>query len=359
MKLKEGGDEPLQKKIKVFILLGQSNMVGMGMVQGEGTDGTLEHAVKTKNKYQYLVNGKRIWKEVINPRVRNLYTMGSGIKKGNIQKNELLTVRNTRTIGPEIGIGYMIGQWVASTISNTGGSSGNKNDVDSEEILLLKSCIGNRSLGWDLLPPGSPSFEYADNQRGKNWHYAGYKESPSRWEVGTDPIPNDSWYAGEQYDGDIHRAKEVLENLPTYISSATTTTPYEITGFFYWQGDKDRYDMAYASRYKQNLIQLIRQLRAEFSSPHAKFVLATLGQTSKDSEDSKPGAERLIFNAQMEVQEVSEFVGNVACVYSKPFCHGGASNSHYNHNAETYMDVGLEMGRAMVSLLDDNYNPSR
>ena len=46
-----------------------------------------------------------------------------------------------------------------------------------------------------------------------------------------------------------------------------------------------------------------------------------------------------------------EFKGNVATVYSKPLCHGGASNSHYGGNAETYMDIGEAMGRAMVELL--------
>ena len=45
--------------------------------------------------------------------------------------------------------------------------------------------------------------------------------------------------------------------------------------------------------------------------------------------------------------------GNVATVYSKPLCHGGASNSHYDGNAQTYMDVGLAMGEAMVKLLKD------
>jgi len=26
-------------------------------------------------------------------------------------------------------------------------------------VMILKSCIGNRALGWDLLPPGSKEFE--------------------------------------------------------------------------------------------------------------------------------------------------------------------------------------------------------
>ena len=46
-----------------------------------------------------------------------------------------------------------------------------------------------------------------------------------------------------------------------------------------------------------------------------------------------------------------EFKGNVATVYTHPLSQGGASNSHYNGNAQTYMDVGEAMGKAMVELM--------
>ena len=36
--------------------------------------------------------------------------------------------------------------------------------------MTLKSCIGDRALGWDLLPPGSKGYIY-DNKS-----YAGYHE---------------------------------------------------------------------------------------------------------------------------------------------------------------------------------------
>jgi hypothetical protein len=108
-------------------------------------------------------------------------------------------------------------------------------------------------------------------------------------------------------------------------------------------------DAALAQRYKFNLVHLIRRLRLDFDSPDAKFVLATLGQTPMEG---AKGNDAAIFNAQMSVQDMPEFQDNTVCVYSKPFCHGGASNSHYNGNAETYMDVGQAMGRAMVSLLE-------
>ena len=36
-------------------------------------------------------------------------------------------------------------------------------------VLIIRSTIGNRGLGWDLLPPGSPFWEVQekDNKSGK------------------------------------------------------------------------------------------------------------------------------------------------------------------------------------------------
>ena len=95
----------------------------------------------------------------------------------------------------------------------------------------------------------------------------------------------------------------------------------------------------------------IKQLRKDFNAPNAKFVVATLGQTKKGA----GGNEGKILEAQLAVDGNSgkypEFKGTVASVYSNPFCHGGASNSHYGGNAETYMDIGEVMGKAMADLL--------
>ena len=92
--------------------------------------------------------------------------------------------------------------------------------------MLLKSCIGNRSLGWDLLPPGSPRYEFNDRT------YAGYGDSPASWpsnEPKPDPI---AWHAGLQYDADVANAKSVLAELDKYYPDATS---YEVAGFFWWQ----------------------------------------------------------------------------------------------------------------------------
>jgi hypothetical protein len=245
-----------------------------------------------------------------------------------------MTVKG-KNIGPELGIGHALG------------------DAVDGPVMLLKSCIGNRSLGWDLLPPGSKGYEFTDRDRKTKkdvvYTYAGYKESPMRWEKGTEP-KRIAWYAGKQYDDDIANAKKVLAELGTYYPGATK---YEVAGFFFWQGDKDRYDAGLASHYEENLVRFIKQVRKDFDAPNAKFVLATLGQTKKGD----GGNEGKILEAQLAVDGASgkypEFKGNVATVYANPLSHGGASNNHYGRNAETYMDVGEAMGRARVGLMGD------
>lgn len=316
----DGEPADMRKPVQVYILLGQSNMLGFGKVQGG--DGSLEHAVKEKGLYPYLVDDEGDW--TVRQDVRNVRVQGSGTGGMKVHKNEFMTVAGGK-IGPEIGIGHHVGH------------------ATDAPVLILKSCIGNRSLGWDLLPPGSERYEFDGKL------YAGYKESPLSWDVGTEPEPI-GWYAGMQYDGDVARAKQVLDDLDEYYPGAKG---YEVAGFFWWQGDKDRYYAAHAAKYEENLVRLIEQLRADFDAPEANFVIATLGQTEKGA----TGNDGLILDAMLAVDGASgkypEFDGNVATVYSHPLSKGGASNGHYGQNAETFMNVGEAMGRAMVALMEE------
>ncbi|MEK6231972.1 MAG: hypothetical protein N2A42_08970 [Luteolibacter sp.] len=321
----DGKPANMSKPVKVFILLGQSNMVGAGKVKGD-KEGTLEHAAKTESLYPFLVDGEGAWtgrKDVRYVRYMN----------GKELKNIWMTVSEGK-IGPELGISHQLG-----------------NALD-EPVMILKSCTGNRSLGWDLLPPGSESFEFEEmdkkSKEMKTFIYPGYKGSPGKWKKGTEPEPI-GWYAGKQWDTDIADAKKVLENISKYYPEANG---FEVAGFIYWQGDKDRYSLAHASRYEQNLVNFIKSLRKEFNAPEAKFVCATLGQSTK--QDAK-GNDKLVLDAQLAVDGENgkhpEFKGSVATVYSNPLSKGGASNGHYNGDSRTYMNVGLALGEAMAILL--------
>jgi len=323
----DGKSADMSKPVQVYILLGQSNMLGFGRVAGE-KEGTLENAVKANKMYPYLVDDAGNWTE--RKDVRNVRVMGSGLGGMRLFNNEWMTIKGGN-IGPEIGIGHHVGE------------------ATDAPVLILKSCIGNRALGWDLLPPGSEGFEFTDN-KGVTWVHPGYMGTPERWMKGTEP-KKINWYAGMQYDGDIARTKQVLAELDKYYPGAKK---YEIAGFFWWQGDRDSRSAALSSRYEKNLVHLIKTLRKDFDAPNAKFVCASLGQTKKGATD---GGGRIL-DAMLAVDGTSgkypEFKGNVASVYSHPLSKGGSSGGHYSGNAETYMNVGEAMGRAMAGLLEEN-----
>ncbi len=334
----DGKPADMNKPVQVFILLGQSNMVGLGRVKG--AEISLEHAVKQKKKYQYLLNDDGGWQERKDVRYVQ-YMSGKGPLR-----NEWMKVSGGN-LGPEYGIGHLIG-----------------NAIDAP-VMVLKCCIGNRALGWDLLPPGSTRREFvAKDNKGteKKLVYAGYKDKPEFWEMDpakglkTEPAPwldkkgnPIDWYAGKQWDYDIGDAKKALESLEKHYPGSKS---YEVAGFFFWQGERDGGNAGHAAHYEKNLVAFINALRKEFKAPVAKFVLATMGESKKGG--TGPGAD--VLNAQLAVDGTSgkypEFKGNVSTIYTHPMAQGGSGNGHYGGKAEVYMDVGEAMANAMLNLLN-------
>ena len=333
----DGKPADLTQPVKVFILLGQSNMVGLGKITGPEI--SLEHAVKKSQKYQYLVDESGAW--VVRNDVRYVQYMSG---KGPL-RNEWMTVSG-RNLGPEYGIGHTLG-----------------NAIDAP-VMILKCCIGNRALGWDLLPPGSTRTEFtAVDKAGveQKLVYAGYGDKPEFWPMDaalglkTEPGPwldkngkPIDWYAGKQWDTDTSDAQRALSDLKTHYPEATG---YEIAGFFFWQGERDAGNAGHAAHYQQNLVAFIKALRKQFQCPDAKFVCGTLGEAVKGG----TGPTNLVLEGHLAVDGSSgkypEFAGNVATIYTYPMAQGGSGNGHYGGKAEVYMDVGEAMGQAMLKLL--------
>jgi len=329
----DGKPAAANKPVKVFILLGQSNMLGFGRIEPEDKNGSLSWLVKNQKKYPHLIDDAGNW--TVRNDVRNVHVMDKrgvdyrDLKQFGDMKNEWLTVKKGH-IGPELQFGHIMGH------------------IHDEPVLILKACIGNRSLGWDLLPPGSERFKF----EGKT--YAGYKDNPSSWVEG-EPKKEVKWYAVRQYDADTSHAKEVLKNLEKYYPGYEEQG-YEVAGFVFWQGHKDQ-NAAHASRYEQNLVHFIKTLRKDFEAPEAKFVLATIAFGGKELS----GHGLRVANAQLAVSgekgKYPEFAGNVKTIDARPFWRDksispSGAGYHYNHNAETYMEVGNALGRAMAELLE-------
>ena len=156
------------KPVKVFILSGQSNMVGMGDVGGTAS-GTLDTITKREGKFPNLLTAANGWTARNDVIYKGVITaIGAGpLTPG--QGND------SASLGPELGFGQVMGYHY------------------EEPVLLIKASQGNRGLFWDLLPPGSSRWTNGTTV------YAGYGEGPDHWTAGGGPSLF-VWYAGKQYD---------------------------------------------------------------------------------------------------------------------------------------------------------------
>ena len=303
----DGKPADMSKPVQVFLIMGQSNTLQMGKVNDE-----------LKTAYPFLADDDGNW--TVRKDVRNVSVMQKG-PNANVYRNDWLTV-NPKKIGIEIGVGHQLG-----------------NAIDAP-VMVLKSSIGNRSLGWDLLPPGTPRYT------AEGIECPGYGETVKskqdstivKYEEGGDML---QWYAGKQYDDDVRNAKKILEDIGTHYPGATK---WELAGIIWWQGDKDMRNAAHAAMYEKNLGYLLAALRKDFNAPNAKFVCASLGQTDESETESGDGK---ILHAMKNFAASSDDIG---FVYAKPLSMGSSSSAHYGGNAETYMNVGLALGAKMAEL---------
>jgi hypothetical protein len=192
--------------------------------------------------------------------------------------------------------------------------------------MILKSCIGNRSLGYDLLPPSAPG-------------YKGHEDPSKR--------PATGWYAGCQYDGDVDAARKVLADLNTYYPGAKK---YKVAGFFFWQGCKEKGNADFCANYEKNLLHLLESLRKDFKCPKARLVVASIGETAKGSGGNAGVMLNGILNLS-DYKKYKEHKGYVDSVDSNSVSAGGGSCGHYGGNSKTYQNIGQAMGLAMARMI--------
>ena len=284
-------------KLKVFLLAGQSNMVGAGIVpatrnEGRGSLEGLVTAPETRKRFGHLVDREGQWitredvlvtfrggREVDGP-------LGPGFGGAEDQ------------IGPELGFGTVVG------------------DHFDEPVLLVKIAWGGKSIGADFRPPsagGEVGPSYKDLFRLYREALAGISER----------------FPDLEYEG------------------------VELLGIGWHQGWNDRVNQAFNDAYEENLSCFIRDARKELDAPDLPFVIAETGMSGR--EETHPRALSLM-KAQAAVAERKEFKGTVAFVGTRDFYRPKEQSPsgqayHWNNNAETYYLIGEGMGQAMLRLL--------
>lgn len=296
-----------------FLKAGQPYAFSMDAVPGEQPDlvlkkldmlgnGDLEAVVKREGMFTWLVNDKGEWVE------RQDVTYEDARIRTDIDPTPLSPFSNNgNTIGPELGFGHVLGTY------------------HDEQVLLIKTAMGNRALGFDFRPPSSGRTD-----------------------------PNNEWEAKE-YDLMIEGVNKTLANIDKVVPGYKGQG-YEVAGFVWWQGHKDRFTPELDAAYEKNLANLIKDVRKAFKAPEMPVAIATVGFGGNALKEGDNYWN--IFNAQLAVADAKKhpaLAGKVATIDTRGFWRETdesprGEGHHYNRNAETYYRVGDALGRAMVEL---------
>lgn len=263
-------------------------------------NGDLEAVVKREGKFPWLVDTDGRWT------IRNDVYFQEARVAENGKGSPLSATSNGRSIGPELGFGHVLGTY------------------HDEQVLLIKTAMGNRALGFDFRPPSSGR---------------------------TDP---DNKFESLEYKLMVEGVRKTLANIDAIIPGYEGAG-YELAGFVWFQGHKDSFSEELIQGYEQNLVNLINDVRKEFNVPKMPCVVATVGFGGNNMSEKFVR----ILNAQMAVGDAEkhpEYAGNVVSVDTRKFWREVDQSPknqdyHYNRNAETYMLIGDAMGRSMVGLL--------
>lgn len=276
---------PLQAKpLKVFILVGQSNMEGHAQTR---TFPAIAKDPATAGLYKKMVDAEG--KPVVCEDVWIAYSYGdfSGNPVG--KRSGQLTAGygsqhhvGTGKIGPEFTFGITM------------------RELLEEPILLIKDAWGGKSLMVDFRPPSAG--EIADEKAKAN--------------------------AGKYYRLVIDHVKEVLADPKKVYPDYDAKEGYELAGFVWFQGFNDmvgpypavepakgKKSIKDYSEYSRLLACLIRDVRKDLSAPNLPFVIGVLGVGGAEAgEGTAAFRESMAGPGRME-----EFKGSVTNVFTHAY----------------------------------------
>jgi len=323
--------------VKVFILAGQSNM------EGKAPDALLDHQAadeKTKGHFAHLrKDGKWIVRDDVFIKFlgrKGPLTVGYG---------------SPGRTGVELEFGTAMG------------------DHFEEPVILVKAAWGGHSL---VKLFRSPSAKYpAEAVLDKELEQARTRVKKNNEKNKKDePLPTMADVKkeyGSSYRKMMAEVKDVMDNHATLFPALKGKRP-EVAGFVWFQGWNDMYGGQ--GEYEANMKHFIRDVRKDLKSPKLPFVIGAMGQNGSKPAD---GAMLVVQKAQLAMNDVPEFKGNVKAIRTDALVDkaaeelfptwrmnpdkwkvtGGDFPYHYLGSAIWFGRIGKAMGDAMLDLLKD------
>ena len=316
------------KAVQVFILAGQSNMVGHANFITIPTLFTAkEPEVRALSKLAFK-NGMTVTRAMVDDQIATMIKrndLNQKIRKKEITgKDEIAAARaKIKTLTAEFNAkskkikqAFAVSKRVYITsIADrnrrsgplTVGFGGSPDKIGPEfgfglslarkldaPILLIKTSWGGKSLNYNFRPPSAGPYVLSKKEQ------EGDKVEEIKKNVGLNyRMMNEAVHAV---------LKDVGKHHPDYNADAG----FEMAGFVWFQGFNDQFSPAFRDNYKDNMIAFIKDVRKEYKTPKMPFVIGVLG-TNRTAEDV---AKNAVSVAQRAAAKAPEFQGNVASVES-------------------------------------------
>ena len=218
----QGQSSPL----KVFILAGQSNAIGHGLIADEETPGTLAYTLKndTAGDYDFLKDGNGGY--VAQEDAWIYFENEDRIMIGDLEPGY---GKIDNKMGLEVTFGERMQEYT------------------NQQILIIKAAWGGRNLAEDFRPPSS------------------------------------SGSTGMYYNETLRIVDDVLNNLESHFPEYNSSNGYEIAGLVWHQGWSDHRNASFTAQYTENLANLIKDLREDIGVNFPVVVATTAVNTLENA----------------------------------------------------------------------------
>lgn len=292
---------PNPRRLKVFILAGQSNMQGHAHVR---TFGAMALSPETAPLLEQMVGPdgqpkvcERVW----------ITCIGCG---ENEMTGRLTAGFGAQARGPKIGPEFTFGLEMEKRLPNP--------------ILIIKTAWGGKSLNTDFRPPGAGPYEFNQTQlealRRQGKDIAAAKAAKAE-------------ATGRYYRLMMEHIRNVLADPARVCPAYDPAAGYEVAGFVWFQGWNDMVDRGtYPKRdqpggyelYSRLLAQLIRDVRAELGVPELPFVIGVMGVGGPTAqcppeEQRHRTVHQNFRDAMAAPASMPEFAGTVAAVLTERY----------------------------------------
>ena len=381
--------EPAKKKLQIFILAGQSNMVGHA---NPHTIGTLYHSDDARDKrliQMVFKNRSGLSKKALSEQLKRtrkideltggisnekIKAMSAGPEKTTLEaevkklkeeyeayKNKIISAcvisdqvyitsiaDGNRASGP-LSVGYGGNRDKIGPEFGFGLSMAQKTDAP---ILIIKTSWGGKSLNYNFRPPSAGPYKLNKKEQAAKNAADISKNASLNWRMMNETVHN------------------VLKDLKKHHPAYDAVVGYDMAGFVWFQGFNDQFSDEFRNNYRDNMVHFVKDVRKEYKTPNMPFVIGVLGTNM-----TKEGVDKnAVSVAQREAAAVPEFKGNVVSVESykvydlearkvydsgwpkhfAEWCVVGSDRPyHYLGSGKFFVRLGDAFAHAMINLIEN------